>query len=152
MNRFHVHLSVNNLDESIQFYQGLFGQAPEVHKEDYAKWHLQDPAVNFAISTRQGDIGLNHLGIQFENGEDLKAQEARVGEVGMKALAQEDAKCCYARSDKHWVLDPQGIPWEAFHTLESIPVFGRDRASNPSTAETKEAPPAGQSSACCVPV
>lgn len=126
MNRFHVHVSVNDLDESIGFYSKLFGTAPTVTEPNYAKWMLEDPRVNFAISHKQcgSAVGVNHLGLQVDSDAELAALETRFAEAGLAGVAEHGATCCYARSDKTWLQDPQGIAWENFHTLGSVPVFG----------------------------
>lgn len=128
MKRFHVHVSVNSLEESIGFYSSLFGTAPSVHKPDYAKWMLEDPRVNFAISQQKcgSKIGINHLGLQVDSGEELAALDAQFAAAGLAGVKEEGANCCYAKSDKHWLQDPQGIAWEQFHSLGSVPVFGSD--------------------------
>ena len=125
MKRFHVHLGVPDLDASIRFYSGLFGFSPTVRKEDYAKWMLDDPRVNFAISQREsGRKGLNHLGLQAESAEELAGIRAQFEAADHDAtVAEPNVACCYARGNKHWVTDPQGIAWEAFHTLDTIPVY-----------------------------
>ena len=127
MKRFHVHVSVDDLDHNIRFYSSLFGAQPSVKKDDYAKWMLDDPRVNFAISRRGAKPGMNHLGIQVESDEELDAMRERL-----------------VQSNKHWVQDPQGIAWETFHTLSNIPVFGRDTQSSLGRIPVKAA-------ACCVP-
>lgn len=142
MKRMHVHLGVADLESSIRFYSALFAAEPSVRHDDYAKWQLDDPRVNFAISTRGKAAGLDHLGIQVESAEELKEIEGRLAAAELPTLAQTGAACCYARSDKHWTLDPQGVAWESFHTLGQIPVFGADTAAN---ATTKTA------GACCAP-
>ena len=125
MKRFHVHLGVPDLPASIRFYSGLFGMAPAVQKDDYAKWMLDDPRVNFAISQRGAAAGLNHLGLQAESAEELAGIRTHFEAADASAThAEPGALCCYVKSDKHWVTDPQGIAWEAFHTLDSIPLFG----------------------------
>jgi catechol 2,3-dioxygenase-like lactoylglutathione lyase family enzyme len=142
MKRFHVHLGVPDLAASIHFYSGLFGMAPTVQKADYAKWMLDDPRVNFAISQRGGTPGLNHLGLQAESADELAGIRARFESAdAATTLAEPGARCCYAKSDKHWVTDPQGIAWEAFHSLDSIPVFGAE-VSNGIDAEGSCAPKA----------
>lgn len=123
----HVHVSVKNLPESIRFYSGLFATAPSVEKDDYAKWMLEDPRVNFAISTRADAVGVNHLGIQVESADELAEIEARARTAGLPSEPEAGANCCYARSDKHWLEDPQGVVWEAFHTMGDIPVYGTGR-------------------------
>jgi catechol 2,3-dioxygenase-like lactoylglutathione lyase family enzyme len=142
MKRFHVHVSVDDLDASIRFYSTVFGAQPAVLKDDYAKWMLDDPRINFAISRRGAKPGLDHLGIQVESGEELAELRRQVGQVQIAALDQAGANCCYAKSDKYWTTDPQGIAWETFHTLESIPVFG----------ETAIRAESAQQAACCAPV
>ena len=135
MKRFHVHVTVNDLDANIQFYSTVFGSPPTVVKPDYAKWMLEDPRVNFAISKRGSTLGIDHLGVQVESDEELSELRKQVTAADVAGLDQSDAACCYARSDKYWTTDPQGIAWETFHTLESIPVYG-DRVR-------------AQTSACC---
>lgn len=116
MNRFHVHLSVSNLDDSIRFYSQLFATAPAVVKPDYAKWMLEDPRVNFAISITGRAPGVDHLGIQVDDGDELVALGKRLDAIGSTLVPELDATCCYARSDKLWTEDPQGTRWETFHT------------------------------------
>ncbi|MEZ5541110.1 MAG: ArsI/CadI family heavy metal resistance metalloenzyme [Pseudomonadota bacterium] len=135
MARMHIHISVADLAQNIRFYTTLFGTPPSVNKPDYAKWELADPAVNFAISCRGGQAGLDHVGIQAEDAAALAAIRDRLQRAGIEGAAQEGTTCCYARSDKYWTQDPQGIAWEAFHTLEAVPTFS-------------SAPAAG---ACCAP-
>jgi hypothetical protein len=141
MNRFHVHVSVVDFDQSIGFYSTLFGASPNVQKYDYAKWMLDDPRVNFAISTRSSQHGVNHLGIQVENADGLHAIHDRLIQADKAVFNEKGTTCCYARSDKYWVTDPQGIAWETFQTLGSAPVYGEDRA-----------PIASDTAACCVPL
>jgi hypothetical protein len=117
-------VSVHDLKQSIRFYSALFAAQPAVLKDDYAKWMLDDPRVNFAISTRASKTGLDHLGIQAENGEELEDIGSRLAQADVSITAQKDASCCYAKSDKYWTLDPQGIAWESFHTLDSVPMYG----------------------------
>lgn len=126
MKRFHVHVSVANLEQSIQFYSTLFDADPTVKKEDYAKWMLDDPRVNFAISRRGDRVGLDHLGIQVEEELSLVEISARLKRAKEEVFEQEKAQCCYAESDKAWVHDPQGIAWETFFTRGSSTVYGED--------------------------
>ncbi len=129
MKRLHVSLSVENLDRSIAFYATLFDAEPTVRKNDYAKWMLEDPRVNFAISTREcGAKGVNHLGIQTDESEELAEITKRLHAAGEAALEQDAANCCYAVSDKTWVEDPSGVQWETFHTHGEITTFGADSA------------------------
>jgi len=139
MKRLHVHVGVHDLAQSIRFYSALFASEPSVRKDDYAKWMLEDPRVNFAISTRAGKTGVDHLGIQAENGGELEELGTRLAQADVSLTAQKGASCCYAKSDKYWTLDPQGIAWESFHTLDSAPVYGEETAK----AEPKPA------RACC---
>lgn len=156
MKRFHVHLGVTDLRASIHFYSGLFGLEPTVRKEDYAKWMLDDPRVNFAISQRDGGRkGLNHLGLQAESADELAGLRACFEAADENAtVAEPDTACCYARSNKHWVTDPQGIAWEAFHTLDTIPVYDGptpEGASASGTGDARPAERAGASAGCCAP-
>ena len=148
MKRLHVHVSVNNLADSIRFYSGMFASQPSVVKTDYAKWMLEDPRVNFAISQRGAEIGLNHLGVQVESADELAEMHTRLQTLQEPITEETDAACCYAKSDKYWATDPQGIAWETFHTLDTIPVFGGDAPEAccvPLTNTTKTDSP------CCVP-
>lgn len=112
MKRMHIHISVDNLSESIQFYSVMFASAPSVLKTDYAKWMLEDPRINFAISKRGAALGLNHLGMQVESAEELAEMNARLQQLQAEVVEETEAACCYAKSDKYWVNDPQGIAWE----------------------------------------
>jgi hypothetical protein len=126
MKCFHVHISVNNLAENIGFYSALFGSGPNVTKPDYAKWMLDDPRINFAISERGAKTGLDHLGIQVESDDELEALNQQFIQAALPVEEQKAAACCYSKSNKYWALDPQGIAWETFHSLASIPLFGDD--------------------------
>lgn len=126
MKRLHVHVSVDNLAASIRFYSGIFAAEPTLEQADYAKWMLDDPRVNFAISKRGRAKGLDHLGIQAESAEELQEIEQRLQAADLPHLPQPNSSCCYAKSDKHWSIDPNGIAWEAFHTLGSIPTYGEN--------------------------
>jgi len=138
MKRFHVHLHVDDLAKSIGFYSKLFAAEPSRVEADYAKWMLDDPRVNFAISTRGARAGIDHLGFQTDDAAELAALKARAEAADMALLDEGETTCCYARSEKHWVTDPQGIAWEHFHTLGNVPVFS-------------EAAPTESASACCAP-
>lgn len=126
MKRLHVHVTVNDLQQSIRFYSALFAAAPTVRKDDYAKWMLDDPRVNFAISTRSSKAGIDHLGIQAEDAAELEELGVRLAQADVSVTPQKGTTCCYAKGDKYWTLDPQGIAWESFHTLDSAPIYGRD--------------------------
>lgn len=161
MKRFHVHVSVDDLARSIRFYSDLFGSAPAVEKPDYAKWMLDDPRVNFAISQQGAPAGLNHLGLQVDSGEELGALHDQLARADHGLRTETNQTCCYARSDKYWVTDPQGIPWETFHTLASAPVFGGTSAMQatacctPGAGQAQDdaaaAQPAAAASVCCTP-
>ena len=138
MKRFHVHVAVDDLAASIRFYSTVFGMPPTVEKGDYAKWMLEDPRVNFAISSRGLKPGLDHLGIQVDSDAELTALRTEVAKAEIAALDQPGAACCYATSNKYWTTDPQGIAWETFRTLGDIPVFGADAKRD-------------DGSACCAP-
>ena len=124
MKRFHVHISVDDLDANVRFYSAMFGASPAVLKPDYAKWMLDDPRINFAISSRGLKAGVDHLGVQVDSESELTALREQAAAAKIARLDQKNAECCYARGDKYWTADPQGIPWETFHTLDTIPVYG----------------------------
>jgi catechol 2,3-dioxygenase-like lactoylglutathione lyase family enzyme len=128
MKRFHVHVSVGNLDEGIAFYSKLFGDEPTVRKADYAKWMVDDPRINFAISVRGGKPGINHLGFQLDSDEEFRAMHAQLAAADAGLVEELGAHCCYANSDKYWVTDPAGVAWETYHTLGSIPDVRRGRS------------------------
>lgn len=143
MKRFHVHIGVKDLNQSINFYSALFGAAPSVLHTDYAKWMMEDPRVNFAISTRSGNAGLDHLGLQTDSDEELVQLAAQLKQANPEVTAEADAACCYAVSDKHWVQDPSGIAWEAFHTLATVPVFGMPATQTSASVQAACCGPAG---------
>ena len=161
MKRFHVHLHVDDLAKSIGFYSKLFAAEPARLEGDYAKWMLEDPPVNFAISTRGAKAGIDHLGIQTDDAAELAALKARAEAADMALLDEGETTCCYARSEKHWVTDPQGIAWEHFHTLGNIPVFneaaavvsGQSACCGPTAqvAKADVAAAAAEPAACCAP-
>jgi catechol-2,3-dioxygenase len=139
MKRMHMHVSVDNLDKSIIFYNSLFGEVPTIVKPDYAKWMLNDPLVNFAISMRGSKAGLDHIGIQVETEEELTEIKQRIEAAEMNMLTEEGTTCCYSKSDKHWVQDPSGLAWETYRTLDSAPTFNDSPEHSTSAA------------ACCAP-
>jgi len=165
MKRFHVHISVDDLQASIRFYSAVFGTTPSVEKNDYAKWALEDPRVSFAISSRGREAGLNHLGIQVDSDAELDAMRMQLANAAINSTTPVETACCYARSNKYWTTDPQGIAWETFHTLGSIPIFGEEdvaksaakRAANACCGTTDafendkqvSVSAAAQSSGCC---
>jgi catechol-2,3-dioxygenase len=139
MKRMHLHIAVENLQKSVHFYNALFGVLPTVEKNDYAKWMLEQPLVNFAISQRGAKVGLDHVGIQVDTEEELQEIKTRLDQAEMAVVSQEGATCCYAKSDKHWVQDPAGIAWETYHTLETALTFS-DTAAHVTADST-----------CCAP-
>jgi len=157
MKRFHVHAHVEDLAKSIAFYSKMFGAEPTRVESDYAKWMLEDPRINFAISHRGGKPGVDHLGIQTDTEEELVELKARAQAADMTLLDAGETTCCYARSDKYWLTDPQGIAWEQFHTLGSIPVFSEGKVEAAGSACCAGDAPRGKpvgvavkpSSSCC---
>jgi catechol 2,3-dioxygenase-like lactoylglutathione lyase family enzyme len=151
MKRFHVHVAVPDLQQSIRFYSTMFGAEPSVVKHDYAKWMLEDPRLNFAISQRDGRrAGINHLGFQVDNDAELEEIHGRVAAAGSGVVEERNVSCCYARSDKYWTKDPAGIAWESFHSLGTVPVFGEDAAPEPASAcGTAESACGTKKTACC---
>jgi len=154
MKRFHAHVRVEDLESSVRFYSTLFGVEPTVLKADYAKWMLDDPRVNFAITAGSTSTGLDHLGLQVEADDDLAIIARRLEAAGQSVSKQENAACCYARGNKGWVSDPSGISWETFHTFGESTVYGNDVAPRPASAKPLEsdsccAPAPTSNSACC---
>ncbi len=123
MKRFHIHVGVSDLEKSVQFYSTLFGQKPTKLKEDYAKWMLEDPRLNFAISTRAADQGVDHLGIQVENASELTDITERLKKADLGVYDEGETTCCYAESSKAWVKDPSGLAWEAYQNMADADVF-----------------------------
>jgi len=159
MKRFHVHVAVENLTDSVRFYSDLFGMPPTVERPDYAKWMIEEPRVNFAISARGHRPGVNHLGFQAEDRDELAELSARADRAaGAAVLRETEVECCYAKGNKYWVIDPQGLAWEQFQTLGEVPIFGEDTAMrqpdgtpcciplHPGKAAAEES-----KAACCVP-
>jgi extradiol dioxygenase family protein len=136
--RFHVHVHVSDLAQSVGFYSKLFGAAPARLEADYAKWMLEDPRVNFAISTRGSQVGVDHLGLQTDDAGELAAMRAQAQAADLSMAVEGETTCCYARSDKHWITDPQGIAWEHFHTMADVATFGAPAVK-----------PSAQPKACC---
>jgi catechol 2,3-dioxygenase-like lactoylglutathione lyase family enzyme len=143
MKRLHLHISVDDLDQSIGFYSVLFGAGPTVREDDYAKWMLDDPKVNLAISQRGIQPGLDHVGIQVDSDEELRTLASRLKAAGQITRDQESASCCYAQSHKSWITDPSGLRWETFFTFGQATSYGQD--------EEPEAPAAVKEKACCAP-
>ncbi len=121
MKRLHIHIAVEDLNRNIEFYSSMFACQPDVRHDDYAKWMLDDPRINFAISNRGSKPGLDHLGLQVDSDEELEALKQQLDATRQPVETQQEASCCYARSNKHWIIDPQGIAWESFHSLTEIP-------------------------------
>ena len=151
MKRLHIHVSVKDIKESIRFYNTLFATEPAIVKDDYAKWMLEDPRVNFAISSHRQPAGVNHLGFQVETDEELRGMRAQLQAADAQLIQEDEQHCCYARSDKYWVTDPTGIAWETFHTLATIPVYGEDTAVFNHGASTIPVAieASAETSACC---
>lgn len=150
MKRFHLHVSVSDLDTSVKFYSAIFGTTPTVLKPDYAKWMLDDPRVNFAISKRGFRPGIDHVGIQVDSAEELTALREQAAAADIATAEQTNATCCYARSDKYWITDPQGIAWETFHTLESIPIYGdSERVEQKPGCCSNPGSPSDKPGGCC---
>jgi len=145
MKRLHVHVSVDDIPHSIGFYSALFAADPTVIKADYAKWMLDDPRVNFAISTRGRQAGLDHLGIQVENADELQEVYARLRNAGGNVIEQGQTACCYAKSEKSWIDDPAGIAWETFLTTGESTTYG-DGTGERDAHVARE-----KQGACCVP-
>ncbi len=143
MKRLHIHIGVENLQQSVRFYNALFGAEPVKTKTDYAKWLLDDPRVNFAISTRAGSKGVDHLGVQVEQDSELDELRQRFAKADLAVFDEGETECCYARSDKSWVQDPSGIAWEAYKTMEDVQYY--------AAADRAEGKDAAASTACCVP-
>lgn len=148
MKRMHIHVGVKSIDEGVKFYSALFGAAPSKSKEDYAKWMLDDPRINFAISTRAKQ-GVDHLGLQVEDDIELEELHQRLQDADMAIFDEGDTVCCYARSSKAWVKDPSGVAWESFKTMADAQLFSEEEAKSEEAAcctpETKGKPN------CCVP-
>ena len=160
MKRFHVHVAVADLDQNIRFYAQLFASDPAVVKPGYAKWMLDDPRINFAVSRCGGKPGVNHLGLQVESGDQLEEIHGRLKEAAGAVLAESDVSCCYARSDKYWITDPQGIAWETFHNLGTVPFYGaadsgatasETTCCAPASSAVAISPPTTVATSCCGP-
>ena len=148
MKRLHVHVGVNDLDRSVRFYSALFAAGPTVRKADYAKWMLEDPRVNFAISQRVGDGGVRHLGIQVESAEELQEVYARLKQADGPTFEEGKTTCCYAKSEKSWISDPQGVSWETFLTSgESTTYGGGAEGAAPESHAATKPPPCAEATA-----
>ena len=144
MKTVHIHISVQDIEKSVRFYSSLFGKEPTKHRDDYAKWMLDDPKMNFAISNRSSTLGLNHLGIQVGSESELTEITERLHKAEQQLFDQGVTECCYARSNKAWVEDPTGIAWEAYENMGDVEVFGPEKSERACGA-----PEAKQESTCC---
>lgn len=147
MKRLHLHIAVEDLGRSIGFYSTLFGAQPSVVKDDYAKWMLEGPRVNLAISQRGRDAGIDHVGVQAETAAELAEMATRLKAAGETTFDQQATTCCYAKSDKSWVADPSGVRWETFHTLGDATTYGEDEQVEAEALKT--AAPAPVVAGCC---
>lgn len=150
MKRLHIHVSVDDLSQSIRFYSVLFGRGPTKRKSDYAQWRLDDPQVNFAISARGAKAGIDHLGIQVEDAGELEEVRARLKQADLATFAEGETTCCYARSDKTWIKDPSGLAWETYQTMAEAEFFN-EAGLNATACCTPERAniEAPTSSGCC---
>lgn len=156
MKRFHIHVGVEKFDESIRFYSALFGTEPVKIKADYAKWMLEDPRINFAISTRASKIGVDHLGIQVEENHELEEVRERLRTGDLAVFDEGETVCCYANSEKSWVQDPSGIAWEAYRTMDDAQIFSSKVAADESAccpdrpiSKTQCCEPSEETVGCC---
>jgi catechol 2,3-dioxygenase-like lactoylglutathione lyase family enzyme len=149
MKRLHVHVGVRDLSDSVKFYNALFGAKPVKLKSDYANWMLEDPRVNFAISTRAGKAGVDHMGIQVGDAGELGALREQMSQANISTHSEGETVCCYARSEKSWVEDPNGLAWEAYHTMADAQIYSSNDVGVEASAAccTPEAP----QGACCAP-
>jgi catechol 2,3-dioxygenase-like lactoylglutathione lyase family enzyme len=148
MKRLHIHVGVDNIEQAIPFYSALFGAEPVKTKADYAKWLLDDPRLNFAISTRALKKGIDHLGIQVDDSSELDELRRRIKHAALPAFDEGETVCCYAKSDKTWVQDPAGVTWETYRTMEDAQVYGKNPVMTENACGT---PQAMAAPACCEP-
>ena len=151
MKRLHLHISVAELQPAIDYYSQMFGSAPDKLKHDYARWLLEEPQINFAVSTRSTKIGLDHLGIQVSDESELSALHERVQGADDQAGKLHDSTCCYAESTKAWSIDPAGIPWESFLTMQDAEIYGTDNLDTEKSSQAccSGAAPRQNTSGCC---
>lgn len=153
MKRFHIHVGVKDLESSVQFYSTLFGQKPVKLKTDYAKWLLEDPRLNFAISTRTGTEGVDHLGIQVDSPNDLSEITERLKMANLKLQDEGETTCCYSKSNKAWVTDPSGLAWETYQNMADAEVFSeKDTASDAVCCASEEGEADAETACCPAPV
>jgi len=148
MRRMHINVGVENMEQSIKFYNALFGAEPVKTKSDYAKWMLEDPRLNFAITSHSSTRGVDHLGLQVDDDSELEEMRERLRSADMSLFDEGETVCCYARSDKSWVQDPSGVAWEAFKTMEDVQLFS---SAEEKTESACCAPSAEKKSDCCAP-
>jgi catechol 2,3-dioxygenase-like lactoylglutathione lyase family enzyme len=151
MKRLHVHVSVQDLDASVRFYSSLFAAAPVVLEADYAKWMLDDPRVNFAISMRGAPAGIEHLGIQVADAGELQEVYERLTKAEGPVLEEGETVCCYAKSEKSWIEDPQGIRWETFLTTGESTVYGSEARESAAACCVPSGPSKRAEASCCTP-
>jgi catechol 2,3-dioxygenase-like lactoylglutathione lyase family enzyme len=151
MKRMHVHVGVKNLDESIRFYSALFGAEPAKLKPDYAKWMLDDPHLNFAISTHSGKVGVDHMGLQVDDAAELGALRDHMSAAHISTHSDGETTCCYAKSEKSWVEDPNGVAWEAYHTMEDAQIYGVSHSESDAMTEAACCTPETPQGVCCAP-
>lgn len=151
MKRMHVHVGVKNLDESIRFYSALFGAQPAKLKPDYAKWMLDDPHLNFAISTRSGKVGVDHMGLQVDDAGELAVLRDHMSAANISTHSDGETTCCYAKSEKSWVEDPNGVAWEAYHTMEDAQIYSASDSAKESVDEGACCTPETVQGVCCAP-
>ena len=149
MKRFHVHVAVPDVPAGIRFYSTLFGAQPAVVKPDYAKWMLEDPRVNFAISQRGGAAGVNHLGFQVDEASELEEIHSRLQAADSRVTEEKGVSCCYARSDKYWITDPAGVAWESFQSLATVPFYNGESDEAAQGACCTPSEPAAKVASCC---
>lgn len=151
MKRLHLHVKVNDLEQNIHFYSQLFGAEPEKVKDDYAKWMLDDPRINFAVSTRASQTGLDHFGIQVDDEQDLSNLRDHLKSTDINIDKEGETSCCYAKSDKTWVSDPNGIAWEIYQTMSDVELFTEDANNIQENSACCAAPPKAKTekTSCC---
>lgn len=149
MKRFHIHVGVKDLNHSVQFYSILFGQKPTKLKEDYAKWMLEDPRINFAISTRSNVEGIDHLGFQVDENSELTELTERLKKADLGVYGEGSTTCCYAESNKAWVKDPSGIAWETYQTMNDAEVYSEKPKVPKATTSARCAPKTSTAKSCC---
>jgi catechol 2,3-dioxygenase-like lactoylglutathione lyase family enzyme len=151
MKRMHVHVGVKDLEDSVRFYSALFGAQPAKLKPDYAKWMLDDPHLNFAISTYSGKVGVDHFGLQVDDAAELGMLRDHMSAANISTHSEGETTCCYAKSEKSWVEDPNGVAWEAYHIMDDAQIYGLSRSESDAVKEAACRTPATPQVACCAP-